>query len=151
MGCVRRLVGTAALVLALASCETVAPVSPGPVPDVRGTWTGTWAGAPMTLVIREQEDGGPGGGLHVGSWQVLGRTGPTVAGVMTFTLLGSPVSTAVHGRLGDGGGVRLLLEATPSDGRQELVLRLDDGRLAGTGTSSFGWGPQGAVELTRAR
>jgi hypothetical protein len=141
-----------ALLLALARCGPV-PASPAGmvVPDLRGTWAGTWGGRPMTLLIRDQQDSGGEGGVYLGSWQVLGDTRPAVSGVLTFTLRESSVSTGMHGRLGFAGGVTLVIEANPADGRQELVLKHRDGQLSGSGTSAFPWGPQGAIDLTSQR
>jgi hypothetical protein len=140
------------LLLATAGCGTVpAPPSGMVVPDLRGTWTGTWGGQPMTLLIRDQQDPGGDGGVYLGSWQVLGDTRPAVSGVLTFTLRESSISTGMHGRLGYAGGVTLRIEANPADGRQELMLKHRDGRLSGDGTSAFPWGPQGAIELTSKR
>jgi hypothetical protein len=139
-----------AVLVAIAGCETVpAPPAGMVVPDLRGTWAGTWGGRPMSLLIRDQHDAGGDGGVYLGAWQVLGDTRPAVAGILTFPLREAPVSTGMQGRLGYAGGLTLLIEANPADGRQELVLKHRDGRLSGTGTSAFPWGPQGTVELTR--
>lgn len=143
------------LVFSLAGCETggssSAPIATAGIPDLHGTWTGTWGGTPLTLVIREREASGGDGGIYVGPWQVAGRQSPTVSGIITFTRRGDAVSTGMHGWLRQSGGLRLVIEANPSDGRQELVLNVDGDRLTGTGTSSFRWGPQGTVELARSR
>jgi hypothetical protein len=149
---VRWTVTVAALVAALAGCQTMPPAPPEgvAVPDLRGTWTGTWGNGPATLVIRDQASVHGARGLYAGPWQILGETRPNVSGILTFTLRGEPVSTSMEGWLGYSGGLRLVVEATaPSGGRQELVLDVDDGRLTGTGTSTFRWAPQGAVALTR--
>src|SRR5215471_5473703 len=74
--------GTAAVVVAIAAffaaCagppELASPV--GLMPDLRGTWKGTWGGAPLTLIILEQRDGEPADGVTVGPWQVFGRNFP---------------------------------------------------------------------------
>ncbi|MBI2216345.1 MAG: hypothetical protein HYU51_03515 [Candidatus Rokubacteria bacterium] len=144
----------AIVLVALSACGTAPPApSAGRVAtaDLLGTWTGTWGGTPLTVVIREQNGAGGGGGVYLGSWQVAGQRRPSVSGVMTYAVRGADVSTSVQGWLADPGRLTLYLEARPSDGRQELRLTVGDGRLTGTGTSSFRWGPQGSVELTRTR
>jgi hypothetical protein len=117
--------------------EPVASVPP-PAGDVRGaltgTWSGTWGGTPLTLALLGQ---GPMG-LATG-----------VAGVLTSTAGGQVISVNVQGWLGQPEQV-LMLEADSRYGTQLLRLtRGRDDRLIGTGQSSFQWGPQGAVELTR--
>jgi hypothetical protein len=141
----------AAIVLVgLSACGTPpAPAaSPGGSADLLGTWTGTWGGTPLTVVIREHTDAGRGG-VYLGPWQVAGDRRPGVSGIMTYAVRGAEVSTRVQGWLADTGRLTLYLEAAPPDGRQELRLNVGDGRLSGTGESSFRWGPQGTVDLTR--
>jgi hypothetical protein len=151
----RRCRTLAVLLAVLAGCATSpverAPLT-GPAPDVRGTWTGTWAGRPVSVVVIEQRDIGPGeGGVYLGSWQVLGDRAPHVSGVMTLDGRDGPVSTGVRGWLyAAPGGFGAVLEAQPGDGVQRLSLRSTaEGRLTGRGTSSFPWGPEGPVELVR--
>src|SRR5262249_25084887 len=73
----RRGVGAfVAAIAALLGAGAAPPPLTNPVglmPDLRGTWTGTWGGAPVTLVILEQRDAEPVDGLTVGPWQVLGQ------------------------------------------------------------------------------
>ncbi|MGH7391144.1 MAG: hypothetical protein ACREM3_17055 [Candidatus Rokuibacteriota bacterium] len=154
----RRLVAPltiAVLVLAPAGCAQTVDLAPPPpateVPDLRGTWTGTWGGAPVRLVVSEQKELGDYSGVSVGPVQVLGRRLPGVSGVITSTIAGAPVTARVDGWLGyRGGRLTLLLNATTPDGRQQLVLaRAADDRWAGHGESDFAWGPQGPVELRR--
>jgi hypothetical protein len=142
--------------LALAACAGPAIPPPPPpgtaVPDLRGTWTGTWAGAPVTLVIAEQVEEGPGaGGLYVGTAHVLGERQPTLAGVLTFTDPTGPTTTHARGWVGaEGRRLRLLVVGTPGAGDIALDLALEpDGQLTGTGWSAFRWGPRGPVTLTR--
>lgn len=146
-----------ALLLLLPACGTpLQPLPPSvPVPDLRGTWTGTWGGTPLTLVIVEQEqEFGPSrlsvGPVPLGS--ILGgQTEPTVAGVMTMTIRGAAVSTGVAGRLGSyAGRISMVLSGRTPDGDQELFLAsIEPGRLTGSGDSTFAWGPRGPIELTR--
>ena len=148
---------TAILVLALivAGCATSPPpetVEAGmPVLDLAGTWTGTWAGTPVSLSLGRDTEASFPSGLYVGSWLVLGQARPSFSGIITFSRRGEPVSTRAQAWVtSSNGALNLLVQAAPTDGDQELRLRSVDGqRLAGTGRSSFPRGPQGAVELHR--
>lgn len=123
-----------------------------PPPDLRGTWTGTWGGTPLTLVVTDQIDAaGSSGGVYFGSVQLLGHRTPGIAGVMTSTIAGNPVSTSVEGWLGStGAAITLRLSAQALHGMQWLTLtRVEPNRLLGRGASDFRWGPQGDVELSR--
>ena len=148
---------TLGLAMALAGCASgpAAPPPPPamapPPPDLRGTWTGTWGGAPLTLVVSEQAELGAYSGLYFGPVQVLGQRVPGLAGVMTSTIGGNPVSASVKGWLGSSGtAVTLLLQARTPHGHQQLTLtRVQPERLVGRGDSDFPWGPRGDVELIR--
>jgi hypothetical protein len=148
-----------ALVLALgllvAGCATSPPLGPpaSVVPDLRGTWTGTWGGTPVTLVVTEQALGTGDSGVVLGGWQVFGENYPTASGVLTSTIEGQPISTHMTGRLSDSGaGVILTVLARTSAGEQWLRLRVLRGdRLEGTGESQMAWGPQGTALLVRQR
>jgi len=143
----------AVLVLLVAGCAGGLP-SPPPgavAPDLRGTWTGTWSGAPLTLIVIEQQSGHGDSGLVIGPWQVLGEQYPTVSGVMTSSIQGEPVSTRMDGLVGDAGG-RLVVSvrARSRAGEQRLTLRLvASDQLEGSGDSQYAWGPQGPVQLVR--
>ncbi len=82
---------------------------------------------------------------------ITGDKEPTVSGVITYEVRGEPVSTSVTGRIAFfTGRVTLVLYASPADGDQELVLTtLQPNRLAGNGSSTFRWGPQGKIDLLR--
>lgn len=122
----------------------------GPLPDLRGTWKGTWGGTPLTLVILEQQEGLSGEGVFLGSWHVLGRELPGVSGVLTFIVRGEAVSVNVQGRLGDSNGrTTLVLGPVTVNGGRMTLAHLDEHRLTGEGTSQMWWEPQGSVELTR--
>ena len=141
----------AVLALVAAGCAPLPPPAVSP-PDLRGTWVGTWAGAPLTVVVTDQQAGHGDSGLVLGAWQVLGEEYPTVSGMLTASIRGEPVSTHVTGRLADAGGGRLLvsLHARSVAGEQRLTLRLREGdRLEGTGDSQYDWGPRGSVQLVR--
>lgn len=122
-----------------------------PPPDFRGTWSGTWGGAPLTLVVTEQAELGAYSGLYLGPLQVLGQRASGVSGVMTSTIAGHPVSASAKGWLGSTGtAVTLLLHARTPHGTQQLTLtRVQPDRLVGRGESDFPWGPKGDVELSR--
>lgn len=139
------------MVLLVTACQTTMPPPPPGVtlPELRGTWTGTWGGTPLMLVVVEQDEGPAGGGIYLGPWLVLGEQRPAVSGVIRFTRHGSAVSTNMRGWLGYSAGLTLVVQAHPADGRLELALKIGDGRLTGTGTSSLRGDPRGGVELTR--
>jgi hypothetical protein len=144
-----------ALVL-LAGCATAPP--PGPpaafVPDLLGTWTGTWGGGPATLVLTGQHEGHGDSGLVLGPWQVFGEVYPTASGILTARINGEMVSTAVNGRISNAGDgtVLTVLAQSPSAGDQWMQLRLvGEDRLEGTGESQHRWGPSGPVQLVRRR
>ena len=122
----------------------------GTMPDLRGTWTGTWGGAPVTLVILDQRDAEPTDGVTIGPWQVLGRNLPGVSGILTVKIRGEMVSVNVQGQLGTSNGrLTLVLEPATINGGWISLTRIDDNRLAGTGAAQRSWEPQGPVELTR--
>ena len=145
------------LVVTLAGCAPTVDQAPPPpvtaVPDLNGTWAGTWGGAPARLVIIEQRELGDYTGVYFGPLQVLGRRRPGVTGVLTSTIAGAPVSANVDGWLGYAGGrLTLLLRATTSSGVQELMLHQTAAdRWSGHGESDFAWGPQGVIELARVQ
>lgn len=142
------------LLVALAACETAphapAPVPAGAVPDLRGTWTGTWGGAPVTLVVTEQHEVGDTG-VHVGSWQIFGRSGPGLSGVLSVSMRGQRVSVPVVGRLGsDAGRLAVLLQGSGPAGDHHLrLVQMGPDRLHGTGESTSPWAPRGAAQLVR--
>ena len=144
--------GLLALVVAVAGCETTpaAPPPTGMAPDLRGTWTGTWGGAPVTLVVTDEVEVGDSG-VYLGSWQVLGRRGPAVSGVLTTAVGGERVSLAATGRLtSDAGRPAVLVTAIGPAGEQALRLtQVAPDRLRGTGESSYAWGPRGVADLSR--
>jgi hypothetical protein len=142
--------------LLLAGCAAAPP--PGPpaafVPDLLGTWTGTWAGGPATLVVTAQHEGHGQSGLVIGPWQVLGEVYPTATGVLTARVNGEMVSTSMSGRISDSGAGPVLTVQTQSSsaGDQWMRLRLvGEDRLEGTGESQQRWGPSGPVQLVRRR
>jgi hypothetical protein len=141
------------LVLLLAGCATGEPVAPPAlsVPDLRGSWTGTWGGGPCALLLTEQTIGPGESSVVLGPWQVFGERYPTVTGVLTSTIDGAQVSTRVEGLVGQrGDGLVLMLRARAGAGDQRLTLRLvDRDRLQGSGDSQYRWGPQGPAQLTR--
>lgn len=121
-----------------------------PPPDFRGTWSGTWAGTPLTLVVTEQTALGPAGGVYLGPLPLDQRV-PGIVGIMTSTIGGNQVTTSARGWLGStGSAVTLLVQTQTSHGLQQLNLtRVEADRLVGRGKSDFYWGPTGAVELSR--
>jgi hypothetical protein len=145
----RSAAGLLVLVLALGGClQPLGPVQ-GLVPDLRGTWTGTWAGTPLTLVVLDQSGTLPAdGGIVLGPWPLFGGTLPALTGVLTFQSADAPLSVNVQGRFGDlGGRLALVLDAVTQDSQRIVLSEVTPERLRGTGTSRLRWQPQGPVEL----
>ena len=142
----------AALVL-LAGCATSPPVGPpaSTAPDLRGTWTGTWGGTPLTLVVTEQREGHGESGVVLGQWQLLGQVYPTAVGVLTSTIDGELVSTHMEGLVsGPPNAIVVRVQARSPAGEQWLSLRLVAAdRLEGVGESQAPWGPRGPAQLVR--
>jgi hypothetical protein len=124
---------------------------PGPVPDLRGTWAGTWGGRPAFLLVTDQQDEFTESGVYLGSYALLGERRPGLTGILTSSIGQDTISTNAQGWFGySGGRLMLVLRADTADGTQYLTLGFaDERRLRGTGESSFRWGPRGPVELTR--
>jgi len=142
------LVGLTSLMGTCASTPSLATPT-RPVPDLRGTWTGSWGGTPLTLFILRQEDT-PTSGVYVGPWLLLGRQLPGVAGVLTFAVRNEAISVNVRGWLGDSNGrLTLVLDLQTVNGEQITLTHVDEHRMAGGGTSRLSWEPQGPVELIR--
>jgi hypothetical protein len=140
------------LTLLLAGCVAEVPLTmpAGSVPDLRGTWRGTWGGTPLTLLVLAQDDGSPRGGFFVGPWPLAGDPLPGLSGVLTFTVRGEATSVNVHGRMGDSNGrLTLVLDPLTVNGEQITLTYVNPRRLAGTGTSRPTWEPQGPIELAR--
>jgi hypothetical protein len=145
-----------AALLLLAGCATHPPTGPPAtaVPDLRGTWTGTWGGLPATLLVTDQQLGHGESGLVLGPWQVLGQRYPTATGILTSSINGQMVSTHMTALVSDSGaGPMLTIQASSTAaGDQWIQVRLvDRDRLQGTGESQLGWGPRGPVQLVRQR
>ena len=143
----------AVVVLLLSACASEPVLTqPGAViPDLRGTWRGTWGGAPATLLVLEQGGTARQGGISIGPWPLTGAGLPSLSGVLTFVSNGAPISVNVQGRFGDwNGGLAVVVDALTRDGQQLVLTRLDRDRLAGTGTSRLDWDPKGSVDLARA-
>jgi hypothetical protein len=143
-----------AAVLLASACTTATPLPAppaGPVPDVRGSWSGTWGGRPASLLIAAQSDRAGYSGVYVGNTQVLGHERPGVSAILTSSINGEPTSVTAHGWFGYANGQEILyVRAESPSGSLRLTLRRDgDDRLIGTGDSSFRWGPAGPIELTR--
>jgi hypothetical protein len=148
----RAVVLVAAISALLGACAAPPPLAApaGLMPDLRGAWAGTWGGTPLTLVILEQRDAEPVDGVTVGPWHALGRNLPGVAGILSVKIRNEMVSVNVQGRLGTSNGrLTLVLEPATVNGGWISLTRLEENRLAGTGTAQMSWEPQGPVELIR--
>jgi len=144
------------LVAALASGCLVGPPLPpapsGPVPDLVGTWRGTWGGQPAALLISEQTADSGYSGIFLGGYQLGGPHRPGIAGVLTSTIRNEVVSARAEGWVGNDATGRLLVtvQSESPAGLQWLTLtRVSPAELQGTGESSFSWGPRGPARLTR--
>ena len=139
----------------LAGCAVGPPLPPpasGPAPDMIGTWRGTWAGEPLALLIVSQTPDSGSAGISVGAYQLGGPRRPGISGVLTSTIRGEPVSSRAEGWFGNDATGRLLLlvQSESPAGLQYLTLaRVHRDQLAGSGESTFTWGPRGPAELTR--
>ncbi len=141
-----------AVALLLAGCATEVALAPPArsVPDLRGTWTGTWGGTPVTLVVLSQEEAYDSGTVAVGPWTLAGYPLPGVSGVMTFSIDGKATTVNVRGRVGDRDGrLTLVLGPLTAHGEQIVLARVGEDRLRGTGVSRATWEPQGPIELAR--
>src|SRR5205823_5051852 len=68
----RTLVVLLALTLGACATEPRLGQPQDVVPDLRGTWQGTWGGAPVTLLVLEQGGTTRQGGISVGPWALTG-------------------------------------------------------------------------------
>jgi hypothetical protein len=126
------------------------PIVYEPVGELTGTWTGSWGGTPLTLVVVEHTEGASYSGLYFGPWLIAGGRYPGIAGVMTFARSGAPTSVQFNGWIYSSRPFTVLVRAEPLDGPLHVRLRsAGAGALTGEGESTFRWGPHGHVELTR--
>jgi hypothetical protein len=125
------------------------PTSPASPPDLRGTWTGTWADTPLKLMVLNQEVV-PVSSIYIGPWPPFAQHEPGIAGILTYTVRDEAVSVNVRGRFGFSNGARTLyLDPQSGYGQQITLTRVDQDRMAGVGTSLARWEPSGPVELVR--
>ena len=150
----RRLIPVLVAVL-LGGCAVGPPLPPpprGPVPDLVGTWRGTWAGEPVALLISQQTADSAYSGIFLGDYHLGGPHRPGISGVLTSRIRGEAVSTRAEGWAGNDATGRLLLlvQSDSPAGVQRLMLtRVGRDELQGTGESSFSWGSRGPAQLTR--
>jgi hypothetical protein len=92
-------------------------------------------------------------GLYIGSYQLLDNERPGISGILTSQIEKEQTSVRAYGWFGGGGEpVTLRVLADSPSGQQRLTLRPDGpDRFVGMGESSFRWGPNGPIELTRTR
>ena len=144
-----------ALFIAVTGCESARspapppPTSYDPGGELTGTWTGSWGGTPLTLVIVEHTEGAPYSGLYFGPWLIAGGRYPGIAGVLTYASRGVPTSVRFDGWIYSSRPFTVLVRAEALDGQLDVHLRgAGADRLIGEGQSTFRWGPRGPVELT---
>jgi hypothetical protein len=93
--------------------------------------------------------------LYIGSYQLLDNERPGISGILTSQIDKEQMSVRAYGWFGGVGGgepVTLGVLADSPSGQQRLTLRPDSpDRFVGMGESSFRWGPNGPIELTRTR
>jgi hypothetical protein len=154
----RSALGLAVLALLAASCASITTLPPPPppgtavsIPDMRGTWRGTWGGEPAALLITDQQTTGYSG-LYVGNYQVFGHERPGVSGIVTSQIDKAQTSVRAAGWFGGvGNQLTLVIVADSPILQQRITVRLDGpDRLVGMGESSSAWGPSGPIELRRA-
>jgi hypothetical protein len=119
---------------------------------MRGTWRGTWGGAPVALLITDQQTVAGDSGLYVGNYQVLGHERPGVSGILTSQIDKAQTSVRAQGWFGVvGNQLTLVIVADLPSGQQRITVRPDGpDRLVGMGETSFARGPSGPIELRRA-
>jgi hypothetical protein len=140
------------LLLLLSGCATGPVLAPpsGDIPDLRGTWRGTWAATPVTLVVIEQGGTARQGGISIGPWPITGAGLPTFSGVLTYVSNGRPVTVNVQGRFGDWeDGLTVVVDALTADRQQLVITHIAANHLHGFGTSRLDWDPRGPLDLTR--
>jgi hypothetical protein len=154
----RVVIGLVMVMLLTAACTTPLPQPPPAgagvtTSDIRGSWRGTWGGAPASLLITDQETQAGYSGLYVGNYQVLGNQRPGVSGILTSQIDKEQTSVHAYGWFGglEGEPTLRIIADSPS-GQQRLTLRpYGPDRLIGMGESSFAWGPVGPIQLMRVR
>jgi hypothetical protein len=154
----RRAGAALALVVAtMAGCgPQLHPLPAGAkVPDLRGTWRGVWGASQLVLTLNSSDMAFGPSVLNIGGFPldsaIAGDRELSYAGSITYEVRGDAVSTSVRGRVAFfTGRVTLVLNASPLDGDQQLVLTgVQPNRLSGNGSSTFRWGPQGQIDLLR--
>ena len=149
------LVLVSAIVIGLAGCESSRPAPPPVISyeaigELRGIWTGTWGGTPLTLSIVDENESAPYSGLYFGPWLIAGQRYAGISGIVTYSSDGSPSSAQFTGWIYSLRPFTAFILAEPPAGQLDLRLKgAGPGRLAGEGRSTFRWGPRGSIELTR--
>ena len=150
--------GLVMLAVFAASCATVSTLPPPPppgtaasIPDMRGTWRGTWGGAPAALLITDEQTAAGYSGIYVGNYQVLGHERPGMAGILTSQIDNAQTSVRASGWFGGvANQLTLVILADSPSGQQRITVRPEGpDRLVGMGDSNFRGGPSGPIELQR--
>ena len=130
-----------------------APAIPPPagqvVPDLRGTWAGTWAERPMTLLLLQLAEF-PVGSVYIGPWTPFAQRELGLSGVLTYAVRDEAISVNVRGRFAVANGrPALVLDPLTANGQQIMLTRVERDYMSGVGTSRATWEPSGPVELVR--
>jgi hypothetical protein len=139
---------------ALASPEprSAPPMQPAPaqvVPDLRGTWTGTWAQSPLTLLVLNHDEM-PVSSVYIGPWAPHAQRELGLSGILTFTARNEAISANVRGRFANSNGrYVLVLDPITGNGAQIVLTRVERDYMSGVGTSRATWEPSGPIELAR--
>ena len=129
--------------------QAVPPPAAQVMPDPRGTWIGTWAQRPMTLVILKLEEF-PVGSVYIGPWAPFAQRQLGLSGVLTFTVRDEAISANVRGWFtAVNGRPALVLDPLTGNGQQIVLTRVERDYMSGVGTSRATWDPSGPVELVR--
>jgi len=104
----RLVAGVAAVVLLAVGCTAPVPQPPpagagAAMADIRGSWRGTWGGAPAALLITDQQIQAGYSGLYIGSYQLLGNERPGISGILTSQIDKEQTSVRAYGWFGGVG------------------------------------------------
>lgn len=146
-----------ALLLALlfftAACARQFEPVPPPTPNLLGTYVGTWADRPTTLVIQSYGAAQPDSGLFLGSLSVGGTPQMVVSGTISHPSPQGPLQSTFTGRVGYVEGQLILSLNLPTTSAmqpfEELPLAVQGDALVGRAEHDYPEGPKGPIRLVR--